>query len=76
VTVFFVGLPYASIMATTQSDPVEFVDSLNVEQLRAKLTELDRQMAATKLLLRAALARRREEIRQRPGRKEGGVGHD
>jgi hypothetical protein len=63
-------------MATTFPDPVEFVDSLNVERLRAKLVELDRQTAATKLLLRAALARRREEMRNRPGRKEGGAGHD
>jgi hypothetical protein len=54
-------------------DIVEIIDSLDVEKLRAKIIELDRQMAATKLLLRAALARRREEMRQqRPGRKEGG----
>jgi hypothetical protein len=57
---------------TALPDPVAFVDSLNVERLRAKLVELDRQMAATKLLLRAALARRRAEMRERPNRKEGG----
>jgi hypothetical protein len=41
------------------TDPAALVDSLSPDQLRARLKELDRQMRATKILLRAAIARER-----------------
>jgi hypothetical protein len=42
-------------------DPTTLIESLNVEQLRAELRALDRRQSALRVLLRAALARRRDE---------------
>jgi hypothetical protein len=42
----------------------QLIAALDPEQLRAHLDDLDRQARATRVLLRAALARRRESDRR------------
>jgi hypothetical protein len=41
------------------TDPITLVDELDPDVIRARLTELDRQTQALRVLLRAALARQR-----------------
>jgi hypothetical protein len=41
-------------------DPVSVIDSLDPNELRERLHELDRQQPALRVLLRAALARQRD----------------
>jgi hypothetical protein len=48
--------------------PIELVDSLDVEAIRAALDELDKQEVALRHLLRVALARQRGTV-GRPGKK-------
>jgi hypothetical protein len=45
-------------------DPTTLVDSLDVEQPRAELDALERRQSAVRVLLRAAMARRRDEVRE------------
>jgi hypothetical protein len=44
-------------------DPLALVNSLDVEEIRRQLEELDNQSRALRTLLRAALARRRQNDR-------------
>jgi hypothetical protein len=53
---------------TTPSTPRELLESLDADQLRHRLDELDRERAAIIVLLRAARARRR---RRRPDGTDG-----
>jgi hypothetical protein len=68
---------YDGIMSAI--DPITVVESLNPDSLREQLAALDRQQSALRVLLRAALARRRDEARlhrskpdgrRRPGKQE------
>jgi hypothetical protein len=53
-------------------NPITLVESLDVAQLRAELFALDRRHSAVRVLLRAALARQREDEsgRRRAGRRK------
>ncbi|HEX5271457.1 MAG TPA: hypothetical protein VFW33_13265 [Gemmataceae bacterium] len=55
-------------MSTTAllPDPVAMVDSLEPDAIRARLADLDRQSRALRVLLRAAVARERQDLRSRP----------
>jgi hypothetical protein len=44
--------------------PLAIIEALDVDAIRAQIEELDRQAAALRVLLRAALARHRENRRQ------------
>jgi len=44
------------------SNVVDIVESLNVDELRQQLRDLEREEAALKLLLRAAIARQRDQL--------------
>ena len=46
------------------ADPATLLDSLDPEQLRQQLEELDRQQSALRVLLRAALVRQRQAMRR------------
>lgn len=43
------------------TDPIALVDALSVEEIIAKINDLDRQVKALRVLLRAARARERPE---------------
>jgi hypothetical protein len=47
------------------TDPTTLIESLDVEELRAELHALERRQSALRVLLRAALARQRDDDRQR-----------
>jgi hypothetical protein len=51
-------------------DPIDLIDSLDVEAIRAALDELDRREVALRQLLRVALARQRGTV-GRAGRATG-----
>jgi hypothetical protein len=44
----------------TSPDPTALVDALDAEAIRARLTDLDREARALRVLLRAARARQRD----------------
>jgi len=51
------------------ADPISIVDDLNVDAIRARLSDLDDQAAALRVLLRAAMARDRRRKREQPTQK-------
>lgn len=61
--------------APTPTDAATLIESLDPEAIRYQLAELDRQRAALRTLLRAALARERVAARRapRPAAPEGGA---
>jgi hypothetical protein len=54
---------------TPLTDAAAIVESLDVEAIRDRLDELDRQSRALRVLLRSALARQREADRRERDRK-------
>ncbi len=44
------------------TDPLQLIESLDPDQIRDRLAELDRQSAALRTLLRAAVARDRRRL--------------
>jgi hypothetical protein len=61
-------------MDATPLDPVTLVDGLDPDAIRKQLDDLDRQSSALRVLLRAAIARKRAAQRQQSGdaQREGG----
>jgi hypothetical protein len=47
------------------TDPVLFLDQLQPDAIRERLVELERQSRALRVLLRAAVARERQDLRRR-----------
>jgi hypothetical protein len=58
-------------------DPVTLVDRLEPEALRERLRDLDRQSRAIRVLLRAAVARERQDLRRKAisVAPQGGAAH-
>lgn len=54
---------------TTTSTPTAIVNSLNPDEIRERLDELDREASALRVLLRAAIARQRPSRQQEPASK-------
>ena len=54
----------------TTNDPVALVDSLEPKALRSRIEELDRQTRALRVLLRAAIARERADLRRQARAEE------
>jgi hypothetical protein len=52
-------------MIDSTKSPIELVDSLDVDAIRAALDELDRREVALRQLLRVALARQRGTVGRR-----------
>jgi hypothetical protein len=53
------------------TDPIAFVDELDPDVIRERLDDLDRQSRALRVLLRAALARRRYGSHDQALEREG-----
>jgi hypothetical protein len=54
------------------SDPLRAIQSLDVEQLRERLDQLDGESSALRVLLRSALARQKVERQRKRQASEGG----
>jgi hypothetical protein len=55
-------------MSATTTPTADLIDSLDPEQIRAELADLDARREALRVLLRAAIARQRGRV----GREAGG----
>jgi hypothetical protein len=62
-------------MSITLPDPVQLLDSLNVEQLRQRIADLEAESKAFRVLLRSALARDRELRRRNATSLQTGGAH-
>lgn len=54
---------------TTSNDPTELIASLDPEAIRSRLAELNAEESALRVLLRAALARRRDQDKRADDRE-------
>jgi hypothetical protein len=59
----------------TGTDPIKFVESLDIENLRARLEHLDREGRALRVLLRSALARESAARRRQVAPARKGAAH-